>query len=318
MKSAFPALETYLPLIQFAKSEDLGAASDDVTSRLAIDESITGVGTLVQKQPGVICGLPMVQPICDAYDPRLRVQMLPGLTIDSIEGRYTDAKVTPILNIAGPLRSLLSVERVILNFLQHLSGVATMTHQFVKAVEGTGAQIVDTRKTLPGFRSLDKYAVLAGGAKNHRTGLYDMVLLKDNHLAAYPIRELRKALSQIVRQSRNESPTRPIEVEVDTLEQLSQVLQVEEIDYVLLDNMDCQTLKQAVAMRNAARNDRKPMMEASGGVNLQTVRDIAETGVERISVGAITHSAPALDIGLDVRGIDEVTSIRSDSVHESG
>ncbi len=301
MKAAFPALETYLPLIELARQEDLGADSDDVTSRLSIDEKIVGIGSLIQKQPGVICGLPMIQAICEAYDAKLKIQTPAGTDIATIEGRYSNSATTPILDIVGPLRSLLSAERVILNFLQHLSGVATLAHQFVKTIEGTSAQIIDTRKTMPGFRALDKYAVLTGGAMNHRTGLYDMVLLKDNHLAAYPIRELPQALAQIVRQSRAEAANRPIEVEVDTLEQLKQVLQVDGIDYVLLDNMDCPTMTQAVALRDAASQNGKPLLEASGGVNLKTVRAIAETGVERISVGSITHSAPALDIGLDVR-----------------
>lgn len=296
----FPPLEQYLSLIQLARAEDMGADFDDVTSRLSIGENVIGVGTLLQKQVGIACGLPIVEHVCRAYDERLRVEMIPGFHMEIIEGRYSDQKTTPLLRLRGPLRSLLAAERVILNFLQHLSGVATMAHKFVKRIEGTSAVIVDTRKTLPGFRALDKYAVLAGGAANHRVGLYDMVLIKDNHLSIHSVRELTAALTKIVQQSRAEAPTRKIQVEADTLEQLREILKVDGIDYVLLDNMDCPTMTAAVALRDQAGKKGRVILEASGGVTLETVRSIALTGVERISVGSITHSAPALDIGLDV------------------
>lgn len=296
----FPPLESFKDLIQLAKLEDLGPQQDDCTSRLSIPEDTIGVGTLLQKEVGVVCGLPLVEHVCRAYDERLRVEMIPGFHMEVIEGRYSDQKTTPLLRIRGPMRSLLSAERVLLNFVQHMSGVATQTYRIVKRIEGTGASIVDTRKTMPGFRALDKYAVLCGGAVNHRVGLYDMVLIKDNHLAAYPIRQLAAALTQIVQKSRAEAPQRKIEVEVDTLEQFREVLKVDGIDYVLLDNMDCPTMQQAVALRDAAGRKGKLQLEASGGVTLETVRSIALTGVDRVSVGAITHSAPALDIGLDL------------------
>lgn len=296
----FPDLETYLPLIQLARAEDLGPESEDVTSRLCIPESLIGVGTLLQKQIGIVCGLPMVEHICRVYDERLRVEMIPGFHMEIIEGRFSDQKTTPLLRVRGPMRSLLAAERVILNFLQHLSGVATLTSRFVRRVEGTSAKIVDTRKTLPGFRSLDKYAVAVGGGENHRNGLYDMVLIKDNHLAHYPLSHLAEALAEIVRKSRSENPSRKIEVEVDTLEQLKEVLKVEGVDYILLDNMDCPTMTHAVEMRSASSAKGRVLLEASGGVTLETVRSIALTGVDRISVGAVTHSAPALDIGMDI------------------
>ena len=178
----FPPLDEIRELIQLARREDLGAAGD-VTSRLTIPEDQTGVGTLVQKEVGIACGLPMVEMICRAYDERLRVELIPGFHLEIIEGRFSDARTTPLLRLRGPLRSLLAAERVILNFLQHLSGVATQTQRYVRRVEGTGAKIFDTRKTMPGFRALDKYAVRAGGGHNHRTGLFDAVLIKDNHLA---------------------------------------------------------------------------------------------------------------------------------------
>jgi nicotinate-nucleotide pyrophosphorylase (carboxylating) len=181
-----------------------------------------------------------------------------------------------------------------------MSGVATLTQRFVKRVEGSGAKIYDTRKTIPGFRALDKYAVRAGSGMNHRTGLYDGLLVKDNHLAAQPLKELGAFLGKIVSQSRSEDPKRLVEIEVDTLEQLREVLKVDGVDVILLDNMDCPKMQQAVELRDKSGNKGRVELEASGGVTLETVRSIALTGVERIAVGAITHSAPAMDIGLDV------------------
>ncbi|MEO6436295.1 MAG: carboxylating nicotinate-nucleotide diphosphorylase [Tepidisphaeraceae bacterium] len=294
----FPPLDEFRELIQLARREDLGAGGDDVTSRLLISEEAIGVGTLLQKGVGIACGLPMVEHICRVYDERLRVEQIPGFHMEIIEGRFSDARVTPLLRIRGPVRSLLPAERVVLNFLQRMSGVATLTHRFVKRCDGTRAKIYDTRKTIPGWRALDKYAVRAGGGWNHRVGLYDGLLVKDNHLHAVPIRELQPLLSGIVARSRAEDPKRLVEVEVDTLEQLREVLKVEGIDVILLDNMDCPKMQSAVELRDAA--NRKPELEASGGVTLETVRSIALTGVERIAVGFVTHSAPALDIGLDI------------------
>jgi nicotinate-nucleotide pyrophosphorylase (carboxylating) len=294
----FPPFDVIRPLIQLARQEDL--AGDDVTSRLMVAEDALAVGTLVQKQVGIAAGLPIVEMICKVYDERLAVEQIPGFHFEVIEGRYSDASTTPLLRIRGPLRSLLSAERVILNFLQHLGGVATHTHRYVRRVEGTGATIYDTRKTLPGLRRLDKYAVLCGGGANHRIGLYDGLLIKDNHLAHLPLKELPAWLSGIVARSRGEEAGRFIEVEVDTLEQLQQVLKVDGLDVILLDNMDCPAMTRAVALRDAAGKKGKTALEASGGITLETVRSVALTGVERIAVGAITHSAPALDIGLDI------------------
>jgi nicotinate-nucleotide pyrophosphorylase (carboxylating) len=292
----FPPLDEFRDLIQLARREDL--RDDDVTSRLLIDEIAIGVGTLLQKAVGIVCGLPIVEHVCRVYDERLRVEQIPGFHLDIIEARYSDAAVTPLLRIRGPLRSLLSAERVILNFLQHLSGVATLTQRHVRRCEGTRAKIYDTRKTTPGFRALDKYAVRCGGGMNHRTGLFDGLLIKDNHLSHVPPRELANFLSPIIARSRAEDAKRLIEVEVDTLEQLREVLKVDGVDVILLDNMDCPKMQQAVEMRD--KSGTKTELEASGGVTLETVRSIALTGVERIAVGAITHSAPALDIGLDI------------------
>ncbi len=294
----FPKQDEVRELIQFARREDLGAG--DVTSRLLIPEDRVGVGTLVQKQVGIACGLPMVEMICRAYDERLRVELIPGFHLEIIEGRFSDARTTPLLRIRGPLRSLLSAERVILNFLQHLSGVATQTQRYVKRVDGTGAKIFDTRKTMPGFRALDKYAVRAGGGHNHRAGLFDAVLVKDNHLAGVVTKDLAAFLSDVVARSRAEDAQRTIEVEVTSLEQLREVLKVDGIDVVMLDNMDCPRMESAVDLRNKANKKGKLALEASGGVTLETVRSIALAGVDRISVGAITHSAAAMDISLEI------------------
>jgi len=295
----FPALDEVRELIQLARREDLGAAGD-VTSRLTIPEDQIGVGTLVQKEVGIACGLPMVEMICRAYDERLRVELIPGFHLEIIEGRFSDARTTPLLRLRGPLRSLLAAERVILNFLQHLSGVATQTQRYVRRVEGTGAKIFDTRKTMPGFRALDKYAVRAGGGHNHRAGLFDAVLIKDNHLAGVGTKELAPRLTDVTSRSRAEDPSRTIEVEVTTLEQFREVLKVEGIDVVMLDNMDCPRMEEAVQLRNQSNRKGKLALEASGGVTLETVRSIALVGVDRISVGAITHSAAALDISLEI------------------
>src|SRR5688500_9623310 len=160
----FPPFDQLKDLILMARREDLGPGDgDDVTSRLMLPHSATAVGTLYQKEIGIACGLPIVEMVCRAYDERLRVELIPGFHMEIIEGRFSDARTAPLLRLRGPLRSLLSAERVILNFLQHLSGVATQTQRYVRRVEGTGARIYDTRKTLPGLRALDKYAVRAGG-----------------------------------------------------------------------------------------------------------------------------------------------------------
>src|SRR5215469_2616126 len=167
----FSTYENLRELIQLAKREDLG--NDDVTSRLMVPENKIGVGTLLQKETGIVCGLPIVEMICRTYDERLRVELIPGFHMDLIEGRFSDAKTTPLLRIRGPLRSLLSAERIILNFLQRISGVATQTSRFVRRTSGTAAKIFDTRKTIPGFRLLDKYGVRCGGGFNFRIGLFD-------------------------------------------------------------------------------------------------------------------------------------------------
>jgi nicotinate-nucleotide pyrophosphorylase (carboxylating) len=296
----FPTYDQLKDIIQLARREDL--AGDDVTSRLMVGEDQVGVGTFVQKEVGVVCGLPVVEMVCRAYDERLRVEMIPGFHMEIIEGRFSDARRTPLLRVRGPMRSLLSAERVALNFLQHMSGVASHTQRFVRRIAGTGAKIYDTRKTVPGHRALDKYAVRCGGGFNHRIGLYDGLLVKDNHLAHVPTKDLAAFLSGVVGRCRSEDPSRLVEIEVDSLEQLREVLKVDGVHVILLDNMDCPKMEEAVQLRDRAGRKGQVELEASGGVTLETVRSIAATGVERIAVGAITHSAPALDIGLDIEG----------------
>jgi nicotinate-nucleotide pyrophosphorylase (carboxylating) len=278
----------------------MGPDGVDLTSELLIDENAVGVGTLLQKEMGIACGLPLVEMICRVYDERLRVEQIPGFHMEIIEGRMSDARETPLIRIRGPLRSLLAAERVILNFLQHLSGIATQTNRFVRRVEGTGARIYDTRKTTPGLRALEKYAVRCGGGENLRMGLFDGVLVKDNHIAAVPVKELAAFLNPIISRARAQDAGRLIEVEVDTLEQLREVLKVDGIDVILLDNMDCPRMASAVELRDKANRRGRIALEASGGVTLDTVRTIALTGVDRISVGGLTHSVSALDIGLDI------------------
>jgi nicotinate-nucleotide pyrophosphorylase (carboxylating) len=294
----FPTYDQLKDIIQLARRED--QAGDDVTSRLMVKEEQTGVATFVQKDVGVVCGLPIVEMVCRAYDERLRVEMIPGFHMEIIEGRFSDARRTPLLRVRGPMRALLSAERIALNFLQRMSGVATHTHRFARRVAGTGAKIYDTRKTIPGHRLLDKYAVRCGGGFNHRIGLYDGLLVKDNHLAHVPLKDIASFLTGVVTQCRSEDPSRLIEVEVDKLDQLREVLKVDGIHVILLDNMDCPNMEAAVQLRDKADRKGDVELEASGGVTLETVRSIAATGVERIAVGAITHSAPALDVGLDI------------------
>jgi nicotinate-nucleotide pyrophosphorylase (carboxylating) len=210
------------------------------------------------------------------------------LARDGQRARKNDA----LLRVTGPARAILSAERVALNFVQRLSGVATLTAQYATAVRGTGAQILDTRKTTPGWRSFEKYAVACGGGKNHRAGLYDMVLIKDNHLAA--LRDVQpNPIAVAVQRARKRFPKLKVEVEADTLNQVRHAVNAG-ADIILLDNMTPPQLRAAITLIGG-----RAKTEASGGVNLKTVRAIARTGVDFISVGALTHSATAVDIGLD-------------------
>jgi nicotinate-nucleotide pyrophosphorylase (carboxylating) len=275
-----------------ALREDLGVEGDHTSRALAPDEA-DGGAAVVSRQEGVIAGLPAVPATLQAIDPRL--SFLPRAE-DGQAIRPGDV----VGVIAGPVRGLLAAERLVLNLLGRLSGIASLTRKYTAAVSGTRAQIYDTRKTTPGWRRLEKYAVRCGGGMNHRTGLFEAVLIKDNHLAVWaagedgsPAAAVARAREYAAAAGREEMI---VEIEVDTLEQLAAVLPVGP-DIVLLDNMIPATLREAVALRDAMNPGVE--LEASGGVNLQTIRVIAETGVERISIGALTHSAVSLDLGLD-------------------
>jgi nicotinate-nucleotide pyrophosphorylase (carboxylating) len=285
-----PAETGYLNLlIDFALTEDL-SDEGDVTSRATIPAGARGEAAFVARSPGVLAGIEAADRVCKRVDPQLQFAAMR-------QDGYRLAKGETFATVEGPIRSILMAERTALNFLQRLSGVASLTRQYVDAVAGLPVKILDTRKTTPGWRLLEKYAVRMGGGTNHRIGLYDMVLIKDNHLAALKPKDT--AIRQAIEAARAEFPTLPVEVEVDSLDQLDQALACRP-DFVLLDNMPADQMREAVARRNAVAP--QVQLEASGGVNLQSVRTIAETGVDRISVGALTHSAKALDIALDYVG----------------
>jgi len=262
-----------------ALAEDLGPG--DVTSLATVPADTRGRAIVRAKDTGVLCGVPLLLATYARVDPAVRVQLLLA------EGDRLTPGVA-IAGLEGPARSLLTGERVALNFLQHLSGISTRTARFVELVRGTGAKIVDTRKTIPGLRALAKYAVRVGGGHNHRFALYDGVLIKDNHIQA------AGGIAAAVERARAYAPhLLKIEVETESLDQVEQALQAG-ADIVMLDNMDLETLRAAVQLCRGSA-----VSEASGGVNEETVRAIAETGVDMISVGALTHSVTALDISLD-------------------
>jgi nicotinate-nucleotide pyrophosphorylase (carboxylating) len=272
----------WVEIIDLALREDIGGG--DTTSVATVPAGLQAQGTLLAKAPGVISGLEVAREVFRRVDPSVTFTPLVH------DGQRVEAKI-PIATVAGPARSLLASERVALNLLQRLSGVATVTARFVDAVCGTRARIVDTRKTTPGLRALEKAAVRHGGGHNHRFGLTDGVLIKDNHLAAVggPDR-----VARAIALAREAAPhTLRIEVEVTTLQELAEALEAG-ADVVMLDNMDVETMREAVEMTAG-----RALLEASGGVSLDTVAVIAATGIDLISVGALTHSAPALDISLD-------------------
>jgi len=265
-------------LIEQALAEDIGPG--DLTTEALIDPELQGQATLVAKQDFLVAGLEVAGQVFHTLNPAIEFK---ALLKDG--GRAVPGEV--LAEVYGPIADLLRGERVALNFLQRLSGIATHTHKFVEAVAGLPVKILDTRKTTPGLRLLEKYAVRMGGGHNHRVGLYDAILIKDNHLAAVP------SLSEAIRRARDYAPhVAKVEVEVSSIDQLKEALKAG-AGAILLDNMDIPTLKEAVTLAGG-----KAILEASGGVNLQTVREIAETGVDLISIGALTHSAPACDISM--------------------
>jgi nicotinate-nucleotide pyrophosphorylase (carboxylating) len=269
--------------VKMALAEDIG--SGDVTSLATVPESMTSAAVMRSREPLVAAGLELAEAAFKELSPAVEVKR------EAKERQHLGADKV-LLRVSGPARALLSAERVALNFAQRLSGVATLTAQFVDAVKGTRALILDTRKTTPGWRRLEKYAVVCGGGQNHRHGLYDLVLIKDNHLAALKD-ESPNAIAAAVQRARAQFPKLKVEVETDTLEQVDQAVAAG-ADIVLLDNMNPIQLRLAVQKCKG-----KAQTEASGGVNLASVRAIAETGVDLISVGALTHSARSVDIGLD-------------------
>lgn len=272
-------------LVELALAEDVGPAGDR-TSLALIDPEVEATAAFVAHRAGVVAGLPAVELVCLAIDPKL---ILSPRVVDGMSLRRGMILAT----LSGPLCSILKVERIALNFLQHLSGIATLTRRFVQRVQGTQARIFDTRKTLPGWRVLQKYAVRMGGGYNHRMSLSEGILIKDNHLAALG-GQVRWAIELAQRYSGNMEL--PVEVEVENWEQFEQALATRP-DIIMLDNMNVAWIRRAVRRRQQAAP--QVQLEASGGVTLATVREIAQTGVDRISVGALTHSAPALDIALD-------------------
>jgi nicotinate-nucleotide pyrophosphorylase (carboxylating) len=270
-----------------ALAEDIG--SGDATTLAVVPAETTAAARMVAREPLCLAGLALAEAAFLQVSPEVRI------TRKASDGDHLEGG-QPLMECLGPARALLTAERVALNFVQRLSGIATLTAQFVQAVQGTQAQILDTRKTTPGWRVLEKYAVTCGGGKNHRLGLFDMVLIKDNHLVA--LREaLPNAIEAAVRRARAQFPGLKVEVEADTPEQVQQALMAG-ADIILLDNMSLDEMRTAVGWSVG-----KAKMEASGGVTLASVRAIAETGVDLISVGALTHSARASDIALDFQAI---------------
>jgi nicotinate-nucleotide pyrophosphorylase (carboxylating) len=266
-----------------ALAEDIGLG--DATTLATVPTDLKARAVMRAREPLVVVGTEFVETAFRQLSSRVKVEKIRR---DGQRAKAGDI----LLKISGPTRAILTAERVALNYIQRLSGVATLTSKFVEAVRGTGAQILDTRKTTPGWRRFEKYAVVCGGGKNYRIGLFDMVLIKDNHLVALRA-EKPNAIAAAISRARKKFPKLKIEVEADTLEQVRQALDAG-AEMILLDNMSLSQLRRAVKMAKG-----RAKTEASGGVNLKTVRAIARTGVDFISVGALTHSAPSVDIGLD-------------------
>ena len=271
-------------LIEIALKEDLGDAGD-ITSNFFIDNNSLSNGTIIAKENCVIAGSEIAERVFKRLDPNIEVKVeLPSGSIASTGD--------VIISLSGKSCSILSTERIALNFLQRLSGIATFTKKYVEAVKGTNAKILDTRKTTPGWRVLEKMAVKSGGGLNHRMGLFDMAMLKDNHLTN---ESDPRSLQQKINAFKKQFPEMRLEVEADTLEQVNEFIKMEGVDVILLDNMALTEISEAVSLRREAIK-----FEASGGINLDTVIQYAETGVDFISVGALTHSAVSVDLSLEL------------------
>lgn len=269
-------------LVARALAEDLGEG--DVTAEATVPEETQARARIVQKEPGVVFGLALVAETMR----QCGVEHVDNLVV---EGQWREEVPAEVLLASGSARALLAAERTAINFLGHLSGVATITARYAEAVAGTGTTILDTRKTTPGLRRLEKAAVAAAGGINHRMGLYDAILVKENHIAA------AGGLAKAVHAARTAQPEMAIEVEVRDLDEAAYALGMG-VDRLLLDNMSPQSMKEAVSLRNETAGEDGVSLEASGGVTLENVRQIAETGVEFISIGALTHSAPTLDFSM--------------------
>lgn len=286
MESEFDWREAALPLVRLALTEDLGAPGD-VTTRAIVPPTATATGQIVARAAGVLAGLEVARVVFAEVDPSI---------ILSAE-RSDGAVLAPgdrVAALSGPAAGLLAGERTALNFLQRLSGIASQTARYVAAVAGTGVRVIDTRKTTPGYRRLEKAAVRVGGGGNHRLGLFDRILIKDNHEA------VAGGIAPAIRRARARGGPLLVEVEVKTLDQLDEAL-AEGPDIVMLDNMPPHVVAEAV--NRVARQARRPRLEVSGGITLANIRDYALPGVDDISIGALTHSAPSLDLALDFDGI---------------
>ena len=266
-------------------AEDVGPG--DVTTARVVPLSARAHAAMVAREPCVVAGLPIAAAVFRVMDDGIMVQVCAD------EGAEVDAGTT-LLEVNGSAAAILTAERVALNLVQRLSGIATITRRYVNAVAGTGASVSDTRKTTPGLRLFEKYAVHVGGGRNHRMGLHDAILIKDNHVAIAGGVALAVAAAR-----RASGPAMPVQIEVDTLDQLADVLDLG-VEAVLLDNMPPATVAEAVRRTRAHPRGRDCWIEASGGITLETIRAYAEAGVDTISVGALTHSAPSVDVALDV------------------
>lgn len=273
-------------LIKMALEEDLQERGD-VTSHYFIPAEAQARALVKVKGEGVISGLEIAEAVCAEVDKNIKVT---ALAKDGDSVSYGDY----VMEWTGAARSILTAERTALNFLQRLSGISSKTRSYVHLISHTQAQVLDTRKTTPGWRWLEKRAVLAGGGKNHRMGLYDRAMVKDNHLVA---EDSLAYIQNGIKELKQDHPSVEVELEADTLEQVKNFLTLEGVDYILLDNMSLDQLREAIQIREQAGSALK--LEASGGVTEATIKDIAETGVDYISVGALTHSAVALDISLE-------------------
>ena len=269
--------------IGIALREDIGGG--DITTVSFVPENQQASARIIARERAIVAGIDVVADVFRRVDASLRPEILRG------DGAIVDSGES-VLELRGNARSILTAERVALNFLQRLSGIATLTHQFVEAVGGNRAKILDTRKTTPGLRRLEKAAVVAGGGENHRFGLYDMVLVKDNHLLARPN---FSNIAETIRRLHEDRPDIKIELEADTLEQVRAFIGMDGVDIILLDNMSAPQMREAIALGQG-----KVKFEASGGVTLQNVGQIAATGVDYISIGALTHSARAIDFSLEI------------------